>query len=86
MVKPDPILLKVLSGASDANISFSDLRRLIRNLGFVERIKGDHHIFSKDGVREIINLQPNGSKAKSYQVKQIRNLIIEYQLGGSLSD
>ncbi len=48
--------------------------------GFNERIKGDHHIFSKNEILEIINIQPAGSKAKAYQVKQVRNLIQKYKL------
>lgn len=44
------------------------------------RIKGSHHIFWKAGVDEILNLQPVGSKAKPYQVKQVRNVIIKYRL------
>ena len=75
------ILEKVLSGLSDANIGFSDLRKLILTLEFKERIKGDHHIYSKAGITEIINIQPrNDGKAKPYQVKQIRNLIHKYKL------
>ena len=49
--------------------------------GFDERIKGSHHIFTKKGIEEIINIQPIGSKAKAYQVKQVRNLILKYKLG-----
>ena len=37
-------------------------------------------IFVKDGVAEILNLQPIGSKAKPYQVRQVRDVIIKYQL------
>jgi len=36
--------------------------------------------FTRTGVSEILNLQPNGSKAKVYQVKQVRNLILKYKL------
>ena len=75
------ILQKVLTGLSDKNIRFSDIRALIGDLGFAERIKGDHHIFSKEGVTEIINIQPlKDGKAKASQVKQIRNLILKYKL------
>ncbi len=75
------ILEKVLSGIADANIKFSELRKLILSLGFKERIKGDHYIYSKTGIIEIINIQPlNDGKAKPYQVKQIRNLIHKYKL------
>ncbi len=48
--------------------------------GFSERIKGSHHIFSKEDVEEILNLQDKNGKAKPYQVKQVRLLILKYQL------
>lgn len=51
------------------------------HLGFVERIQGDHHIFTKEGIEEILNLQPKGSMAKPYQVKQVRNVILRYRMG-----
>lgn len=82
VARQDKVLGKVLSGVSDANISFSDLRHLLDDLGFQERIRGDHHIFTKNGITEIINIQPNGAKAKPYQVKQVRDLILKYRLGG----
>ncbi|MHB8125431.1 MAG: type II toxin-antitoxin system HicA family toxin [Desulfitobacteriaceae bacterium] len=49
-----------------------------------ERISGSHHIFHKDDMDEIINIQPNGSKAKPYQVKQVRQIILKYKLGGGI--
>ncbi|MGO9017984.1 MAG: type II toxin-antitoxin system HicA family toxin [Syntrophobacteraceae bacterium] len=56
---------------------------LLRNLGFQERIRGSHHIFTKEGVEEILNLQPKeGGRAKPYQVKQVRQVILKYRLGG----
>lgn len=76
------ILERILHGGSDANVPFTQMRQLVKRLGFVERIRGSHHIFTKDKVEEIINLQPKGSKAKAYQVKQVRNLILKYKLGG----
>ncbi len=76
------ILEQILDGRSDANIPFSGLCNLLEALGFRERVKGSHHIFVKDGVEEIINLQPQGGKAKPYQVKQVRGLILKYRLGG----
>jgi len=75
------ILEKVLTGLSDKNIRFSELRNLVLSLGFDERIKGDHHIFTKVGVAEIINLQPlRDGMAKAYQVKQVRSIILKYKL------
>jgi hypothetical protein len=55
---------------------------MLYRLGFEERIKGSHHIFTKKGIVEILNLQPKGAKAKPYQVKQARNVILKYKLGG----
>lgn len=49
---------KILSGDSDANIHFDELCRFLLSLSFDRRIRGDHHIFTKDGVAEILNLQP----------------------------
>jgi hypothetical protein len=80
MEKHAKLLLLILTGRSDANIPFSGLCLLLERLGFDERIKGSHHIFSKNGVAEILNLQPKGSHAKPYQVKQVRNLIVRYHL------
>lgn len=81
MGKIEKILLKILRGVSDANISFADLRQLLIHFGFDERIRGDHHIFTKDDIEEILNLQPKRGKAKPYQVKQVRNIILKYRLG-----
>jgi hypothetical protein len=83
MSKISKIEIQILSGKSDANIDFTDLRRLLNKLDFDERIKSSHHIFTKDGIEEIINIQPIGSKAKAYQVKQVRNLILKYKLKAS---
>ena len=82
MAKYGDLLSRILRGASDANIPFTQLRHLLSRLGFDERIRGDHYIFTKDGVEEILNLQPSGSKAKSYQVKQVRGVLIKYRLAG----
>jgi hypothetical protein len=75
-------LARVLSGAADANIRFDDLRRLLLSVGFVERIKGSHHIYARSGVEDILNLQPRGSLAKPYQVKQVPATITKCGLGG----
>ena len=82
MSRRDKLLVKILLGASDANISFEPLCQLLNGLGFEKRTQGGHHIFSKEGVEEILNLQPKQGKAKAYQIKQVRNVILKYQLGG----
>ena len=74
------LLLSLLSGRGDQNIRFADLVKLLDYFEFDVRIKGSHHIFSKSDVVEIVNLQPKGSLAKPYQVKQVRDLVVKYKL------
>jgi HicA toxin of bacterial toxin-antitoxin, len=82
VAKSDNLLTRILKGRSDAAIPFTELRTLLRRLGFVERVRGSHHIFTKDGLEEILNLQPRGRHAKPYQVKQVRGVIVRYRLTG----
>ncbi len=82
MSKITKALERILRGVSDANIRFGDLRSLLIHLGFTERTRGDHHIFAREGIAEILNLQPRGGKAKPYQVKQVRDILLAYRLAG----
>ena len=83
MNRNERLLRTILQGRSDANIRFSDLRALMAYLGFEERIRGSHHLFDKVGIVEIVNLQKSRSThAKPYQVRQVRQLILKYRLGG----
>ena len=86
MAKREKVLDKILRGTSDGNVAFADLCNMLASLGFEERIRGDHHIFTKDGVVEILNIQPKGSQAKPYQVKQVRSIILKYKLAGEDND
>jgi hypothetical protein len=81
MGKFEKLQLKLLSGNADNNFSFDDLRNILLHFNFVERTSGgSHRIFHKDGIEEIINIQPKGNKAKPYQVKQVRLIILKYKL------
>jgi predicted RNA binding protein YcfA (HicA-like mRNA interferase family) len=82
MSKLEKLLMKVLCGTRDKSVEFDELCKILNEFGFDERIKGSHHIFYKEGIEEIINVQSNGSKAKPYQVKQVRNIVLKYKLGG----
>ena len=73
---------RILRGTSDKNIEFESRGHLLKRFGFVESIRGNHHIFTKDGVNEILNLQPKGHQAKAYQVRQVRKVILQYKLAG----
>ena len=81
MSQQDKLLEKILSGTSDTDIPFAQLWQLLYRLGFEERIRGDHRIFIKPDVEEILNLQHKWGKAKSYQIKQVRAVIVKYKLG-----
>lgn len=49
--------------------------------------EGNHHIFTKGDVAEIINIQPlKDGEAKAYQVKQIRDIILRYKLHHEVND
>jgi hypothetical protein len=77
------LLAKIVGGTSDQNIPFDELVALLRHLRFEVRTAGSHHIFSREGVNEILNLQPRrDGTAKPYQVKQVRQVITRYRLIG----
>lgn len=80
MSKSDKLLIRLLRGTSDASFTFEELRRLLVRLGFEERVRGSHHIFSRPDVPEILNLQPQKGRAKTYQVKQVRDVILRHRL------
>lgn len=80
MATLEKLFYSIMSGTQDRNIKFSDMQKILEVLGFQYRIKGDHFIYWRDGIDEIINIQPDGNKAKPYQVKQIRNIILKYGL------
>jgi predicted RNA binding protein YcfA (HicA-like mRNA interferase family) len=80
MGKYDRLFERVMGGDADASINFSELCNLLSLFGFEMRIKGSHHIFRKHEIVEKINLQKDGSKAKPYQVKQVRLVVLKYNL------
>jgi hypothetical protein len=87
MTSNEKLLERILRGTSDTNIPFDRLRNVLQGLGFVERIRGSHFIFAKEGVEEILNLQKKRAHAKPYQVKQVRMVILKYKLArGSEED
>jgi len=73
-------LEKLLRGESDTNIRFDEICQLLQAKGFRVRVSGSHHIFTKSGVMERINLQREGPKAKPYQVRQVRKILSQYKL------
>jgi hypothetical protein len=80
MGKLEKLYEHILIRRSDANVPFDGFCALLKRLGFEEHIRGSHHIFAKEGVEEILNLQPKEGKGKPYQVKQVRDVILKYRI------
>ena len=80
MRRDEALRQKILSGRSDANIGFEELRSWLLRLGFTEHVRGSHHLFRREGIRELINLQRDGRQAKPYQVRQVRQTILRNNL------
>jgi len=81
MGKAEKLTAKILSGKSDKNFDFDDLCYVLERAGFQLRSgKGSHRIYHKEGVVEIVNVQPRNGKAKPYQVKQVRELLLKYKI------
>ncbi|MEO6694406.1 MAG: type II toxin-antitoxin system HicA family toxin [Ignavibacteria bacterium] len=79
MSKIKKLIEKLLSGKSDNNFDFDDLRMIILYFGFGEEIKSSHHIYRIKGHNAFLNIQPlAGNKSKPYQVKQVRKTITRY--------
>lgn len=79
----EKLIEKLLGGEADTNFSYTDLCYILRSCGFEEHTGGSHHIFSRGGVEEQLNLQKwRGSRtAQPYQVRQVRSLLLKYDLG-----
>jgi predicted RNA binding protein YcfA (HicA-like mRNA interferase family) len=81
MSKAEKLAAKILSGRSDRNFSFADLCYILERAGFESRPgNGSHRIYYKQGVVEIVNIQPRTGKGKPYQVKQVRELLLKYKI------
>jgi hypothetical protein len=79
MSSKEKILQKILSGSR--NVRFGDMMTLVNAFGFrLSRTKGSHHIFTRAGVYELVNLQNVHGQAKPYQIKQFLNLVERYNL------
>jgi predicted RNA binding protein YcfA (HicA-like mRNA interferase family) len=80
LAKRQKILDKVLTGSQ--NVRFEEFLHLLEGFGFVlERVRGSHHLLSREGVPEMLSVQPRkDGKAKPYQVKQFLKIVEQYDL------
>ena len=49
-------------------------------MGFEERIRGSHHIYARAGIDDTVNLQPRGSEAIPYQLRQLRTVLLKHNM------
>lgn len=82
MSRKEKLLAKLLTGNADTNFDINDLVSILIWFGFEERkASGSHRIFSKEGVKGIINIQKTANgKAKEYQVKQTRKFLVKNKI------
>ena len=85
MSRFNKLLTRLLTGAADRAFDFDDLCTVLLKLGFTRRVRGGHHIFTRDGIRDILNIQSRRGLAKPYQVRQVRDLIVRHGLAIQLS-
>jgi len=79
-VDPKRLLARIARG-DVANVSFSDMQRLVQAFGFeLRRTTGSHHVFVHPELRELVNLQEVRGQAKPYQVRQFLRLVERYGL------
>lgn len=73
------LLAKALAGSK--NLRFTEAVALAKAFGYrLTRTKGSHHIFVHPKIKELINLQEVGGKAKPYQVRQLLDIVERYNL------
>lgn len=79
MTEKEKLIKKILNPINDKNITFNEITSILNYYNFICRVKGDHHIYTRNDIEEIINIQPKGNMAKPYQVKQVRKIIQSLQ-------
>ena len=73
-MKIEKLILRILSNQS--NVKFDDFLQILSYFGFeCDRISGSHHIFKKDGIDDLINIQNVKGEVKPYQIKQFISII-----------
>ncbi len=69
------LLVKLLAGHFQ-NVRFGDFQELLEDFGFyLSRVSGSHHIYTHEGIHDIINIQNVKGQAKPYQIRQALKLV-----------
>jgi predicted RNA binding protein YcfA (HicA-like mRNA interferase family) len=66
---------------NNKNVRFGDFTLIVEAFGFNQvRVSGSHHMYWRDGVNEMVNIQNVRGEVKPYQIKQFLSLIEMYNL------
>lgn len=64
-----------------ASVPFRDFERLVLAFGFtLRRTTGSHRQYGHPDVPYVVNIQPRGKDAKSYQIQQFLAICSEFGL------
>ncbi len=78
MSRTEKLIRKLRSGSA---LSFGELQAILELFGFrLDRTGGSHHIYVHPQVSRPVSIQPDGKDAKRYQVRQVRDIIDEFEL------
>jgi len=78
-MKNQKLLLRILK--NQKNVKYDDFAKLLKGFGFeLDRAKGSHYIYKRDGISELINIQNVDGEVKPYQIKQLLSLVEKYNL------
>ncbi len=79
MSTKEKLIQKVLHAPAHS-VPFRDVQYFLVHIYCMdERIAGDHFIYRKAGIPDIINIQPGrDGMAKPYQLRQVRELVKKY--------
>ena len=78
-MRPRKVWQRIERGSLD--VRFDDALSLAKAFGFeLDRIRGSHHILVHLDLRIILNLQPEGRRAKRYQIRRLVAVVREHGL------
>ncbi|WP_066646572.1 MULTISPECIES: type II toxin-antitoxin system HicA family toxin [Sphingomonas] len=64
-----------------SSIPFPDFERLVVAFGFeLRRTTGSHRQYARPDIPYVVNIQPRGKEAKSYQIQQFLAICDQYAL------
>lgn len=80
MTSPAKLYAKLLANPA-ATVSYRDFERMLFAFGFAhERTRGSHRAYIHSGIRRSISVQPRGTDAKPYQVREFMSMVETYGL------